>query len=94
MPHHDHPPWVREERRRLGARIRERRMRQNLTQEELAHRAGVSRDTVQRIEYATNNPRLTDLLRVARALETKLADLLEERLAGPGSGPSAGDSAE
>lgn len=48
----------------------------NLTQEALAERAGISRDTVQRIEHATNNPRLSDLLRVARALETKLADLL------------------
>lgn len=53
-------------------------MRQNLTQEALAYRAGISRDTVQRVERASNNPRLTDLLRIARALETPLADLLGE----------------
>ncbi|MFD7066057.1 helix-turn-helix domain-containing protein [Streptomyces sp. NPDC059913] len=78
MPHHDHPPWLDDERRRLGARIRERRMWCNLTQEKLADRSGVSRDTVQRIEHATNNPRLSDLLRIARALDTPLADLLRE----------------
>ncbi|MGW1433384.1 helix-turn-helix domain-containing protein [Streptomyces sp. NPDC002431] len=78
MPHHDHPPWLDDERRRLGARIRERRMWCNLTQEGLAHLAGISRDTVQRIEHATNNPRLSDLLRIARALDTPLADLLRE----------------
>lgn len=65
-------------------------MRCNLTQEGLAHRAGVSRDTVQRIEHATNNPRLTDLLLVARALETTLAGLLEERPEGPGPSPAEG----
>ncbi len=48
----------------------------NLTQEQLAHRAGISRDTVHRIERATRDPRLADLLRIARALETRLADLL------------------
>lgn len=53
-------------------------MRQNLTQEKLAERAGISRETVQRIEHATNNPRLTDLLQIAHALETRLASLLEE----------------
>ncbi|MFD5940062.1 helix-turn-helix domain-containing protein [Streptomyces griseus] len=60
--------------------------------EDLAHRAGVSRDTVQRIEHATNNPRLTGLLLVARALETEPADLLEKRFTDPGSKPPANDS--
>ncbi|MFF2009193.1 helix-turn-helix domain-containing protein [Streptomyces sp. NPDC058195] len=78
MPHHDHPTWLDDERRRLGDRIRTRRMWCNLTQEKLADRAGISRDTVQRIEHATNNPRLSDLLRIARALDTPLADLLRE----------------
>ncbi|MFD9777105.1 helix-turn-helix domain-containing protein [[Kitasatospora] papulosa] len=76
MAHHDHPSWLDEERRRLGDGIRAQRMRQNLTQEALAYRAGISRDTVQRVERASNNPRLTDLLRIARALDTQLADLL------------------
>ncbi|MFG2589035.1 helix-turn-helix domain-containing protein [Streptomyces sp. NPDC048438] len=78
MPHQDHPTWLYDERRRLGVQIRERRMRQNLTQEKLAERAGISRDTVQRIERAANNPRLTDLLQIARALKVPLADLVRE----------------
>ncbi|MEU8704223.1 helix-turn-helix transcriptional regulator [Streptomyces sp. NPDC048565] len=83
MPRQDHPPWLLNERRRLGVQIRERRMRQNFTQEELAERAGVSRDTVQRIERAANNPRLTDLLQIARALEVPLAELVRDRTEPP-----------
>ncbi|MEW1892289.1 helix-turn-helix transcriptional regulator [Streptomyces sp. NPDC085659] len=50
----------------------------NLSQEALAEDAGISRETVQRIERATNNPRLSDLLRIARALDVHLADLIRE----------------
>ncbi|WP_053799734.1 helix-turn-helix domain-containing protein, partial [Streptomyces rimosus] len=66
MPPQDHPTWLLDERRALGDRIRERRMRQNLTQERLAERAGVSRDTVQRIERGTSDPRYSQLARIAR----------------------------
>lgn len=51
-------------------------MQQNLTQEKLAEAAGVSRDTVQRIERGTNDPRYSDLARIARALDTPLAELV------------------
>lgn len=51
-------------------------MRQNLTQEKLAERAGVSRDTVQRIERGTSDPRYSQLARIARALDTPLATLV------------------
>ncbi len=51
-------------------------MWQNLTQERLAFAAGVSRDTVQRIERGTSDPRYSQLARIARALDTPLADLL------------------
>ncbi|MEU2044725.1 helix-turn-helix domain-containing protein [Streptomyces albidoflavus] len=76
MPPQDHPAWLHAERRALGDRIRERRMRQNLTQEKLAEAAGVSRDTVQRIERGTNDPRYSDLARIACALDTPLAKLV------------------
>ncbi|WP_230536488.1 helix-turn-helix domain-containing protein [Streptomyces sp. OUCMDZ-3434] len=76
MPPQDHPTWLLDERRALGDRIRERRMQQNLTQEKLAEKAGVSRDTVQRIERGTNDPRYSDLARIARALDTPLAELV------------------
>ncbi|MFI0032028.1 helix-turn-helix domain-containing protein [Streptomyces albidoflavus] len=76
MPPQDHPTWLLDERRALGDRIRERRMWCNLTQERLAFAAGVSRDTVQRIERGTSDPRYSQLARIARALDTPLADLL------------------
>lgn len=51
----------------LGARLRRHRIRRNLTQQDLAHEAGVSVDTVKRIEsgraIGTDN-----LLRVLRVL--------------------------
>ncbi|MGW2837288.1 helix-turn-helix domain-containing protein [Streptomyces sp. NPDC001493] len=76
MPSQDHPPWLLSERRLLGDRTREQRMRQNLTQEALAERAGISRDTVHRVERGTNDPRFSDLLRICRALEIRLSDLV------------------
>ncbi|MFD5026967.1 helix-turn-helix domain-containing protein [Streptomyces sp. NPDC058373] len=76
MPPHDHPTWLLDERRDLGERIRQRRMWRNLTQEKLADAAGVSRDTVQRIERGTSDPRYSQLARIARALDIPLAELL------------------
>ncbi|MFH8744861.1 helix-turn-helix domain-containing protein [Streptomyces albidoflavus] len=76
MPPQDHPAWLLAERRALGDRIRDRRMWRNLTQEKVAEKAGVSRDTVQRIERGTNDPRYSDLARIARALDTPLAELV------------------
>lgn len=52
------PPWILDHRRTLGERIRDRRMHQNFTQEQLAHSVGVSRDTVQRIEGGQNDARI------------------------------------
>lgn len=51
----------------LGARLRRERLRQNLTQETLAARAGVSRLTVTRME-ATGAATLTNFLSVVVAL--------------------------
>ncbi|WP_263165371.1 helix-turn-helix domain-containing protein [Streptomyces sp. SCSIO ZS0520] len=65
-------------RRALGARVRARRLHQNLTQEALADTAGIDRSTLQRIEGALNDPRLTHLWRLARALDIPLAELLTE----------------
>ncbi|MCX4790399.1 MULTISPECIES: helix-turn-helix domain-containing protein [unclassified Streptomyces] len=74
----DLPPWILERRRTLGDRIRDRRMHQNLTQEQLAHRAEISRDTIQRIEGAQNDARISRLWRIAAALDTTVASLLGE----------------
>ncbi|MEV8523099.1 helix-turn-helix transcriptional regulator [Streptomyces sp. NPDC052000] len=47
-----------------------------MTQEELAHAAGIDRSSVQRIELGQNDPRLTHLLRIANALHVHVRDLL------------------
>ncbi len=51
----------------LGRRLARERLRLNLTQEELAERAGVSRATVRRLE-AGSSTQLANLVRLLRAL--------------------------
>jgi len=51
----------------LGERLARRRLRLDLTQAELAERAGVSRPTVQRIE-AGESAQMTSLIRILRVL--------------------------
>ncbi|MCX5339711.1 helix-turn-helix domain-containing protein [Streptomyces atratus] len=58
--------------------MRDRRMHQNLTQEQLAHRAEISRDTIQRIEGARNDARISHLWRIADTLDTTVGALLGE----------------
>ncbi|MFD9603345.1 helix-turn-helix domain-containing protein [Streptomyces sp. NPDC059970] len=74
----DLPPWILEHRRALGDRIRDRRMHQNLTQEQLAHRTEISRDTIQRIEGGRSDARISHLWLIAAALDTTVADLVRK----------------
>ena len=60
---------------RLGRRIAEQRLRVDQTQSQLAHEAGVSRATIQRLEGGASI-QLDHLVRVLRALG--LADRLDE----------------
>lgn len=72
----------------LGQRVRERRESLGFTQEELAHRSGLSRNQVQNLENNRNNtrdasgrpgpanPRFDTLWSVALVLDIKLSDLL------------------
>ncbi len=55
----------------IGRRVRDWRLRRNVTQADLAHEAGVTRLTVSRLEHGDGST-LTTLARVLRAL-----DLLE-----------------
>lgn len=68
----------------LGARLTSVRLSYNLTQAELAHNAGVSKRTVERIE-AGQSAQLTSFIRVLRALD--LLNRLEQFLPPPQPGP-------
>jgi y4mF family transcriptional regulator len=52
----------------FGAIVRERRLSQRLTQEDLARRAGVSRPTIARIEAGHQRAELNAVLKLAAAL--------------------------
>ncbi|MEV5236515.1 helix-turn-helix transcriptional regulator [Streptomyces pseudogriseolus] len=69
------PEWVTAARRAAGDRIRVRRLHQNLTQESLAHAAGIDRSTIQRME-AGHEMKVSHLLLVAHALRVHVVDLL------------------
>lgn len=67
MPVEPHPDWP-GYRRGVGDRLRDARLRARLSQEGLAHRAGVSRTLVQRTERATGEiPSLEAVFVLARA---------------------------
>lgn len=52
----------------LGTRIKERRQQKRYTQEDLAQKAGISTNTLQKIEYG-QNPTMTSFIQVLRALD-------------------------
>lgn len=60
----------------LARRIQRLRRRLGLTQEALAERAGVSADTIGRLEQAVGTPSLQTMDRVAEALGTTVPVLL------------------
>ncbi|MFF3092252.1 helix-turn-helix domain-containing protein [Streptomyces cyaneofuscatus] len=70
------PDWVLPRRQQIGATLRAARERRGLTQIQLGELAGMDHKTVHRIEYATSDPSLTMLLRLAAALHVELAELL------------------
>lgn len=67
---------VARERLRIGRNIATARMLANLTQEGLAAAAGISSDTVWRIETGSRSARLDHLIQIADALRADLADLV------------------
>ena len=67
----------------LGTVIRDLREQQGISQEELAERARLSRNTVSNIERAAFAPSFLAVAAIAAAFETKLSELIrvyEERL--------------
>ncbi|GHJ39171.1 helix-turn-helix domain-containing protein [Streptomyces sp. TS71-3] len=70
------PAWVIARRRAIGEHIRTARLHANLTQEALAERAGLDRQTINRIEQGHASPLLDNLILIAAALHVPLADLV------------------
>jgi transcriptional regulator with XRE-family HTH domain len=62
----------------IGKRLKNRRLRAGLTQQELADLAGTTQTTVARIERDAVEPEVTTIRKLARALGTTPADLIPE----------------
>ncbi|MFF2651451.1 helix-turn-helix transcriptional regulator [Streptomyces sp. NPDC058045] len=69
-------PWILTARRAIGNRIRAVRLHRCLTQERLAELAGLDRQTINRIEQGHAAASIDNLLRIARALDVPLRDLV------------------
>jgi predicted transcriptional regulator len=61
--------------RAAAAEIKARRASLDISQEELAHRAGVHRSFIARLEVADTQPTLAVFFRLADALQTDVAEL-------------------
>ena len=61
----------------LGKEIRKRRLERNLSQEELADRAGVHRTYIGMIERGEKNITIVNLSKIAQALGIKTKELLK-----------------
>lgn len=59
----------------LGDAIRELRKKRKVTQEDLAHDAGVTVGTLSLIERGKSNPAWGTVKRIAKALDTTMGDL-------------------
>ncbi len=60
---------------KFGRRVREERLKRNLSQEELAEKAGVHRTYIGMIERAEKNITLTNVEKIAIALGVEISDL-------------------
>ena len=61
--------------RGLGEEVRERRKRRNLSQEALAHQAGIHTNVVGRLERGVYNPTVLTLVSIAVKLDVSLSEL-------------------
>jgi transcriptional regulator with XRE-family HTH domain len=63
--------------KRMAMRLKKLRQAQAMTQEQLAARAGVTREYIARLEAGRYDPSLSTIERLAKALKVKVADLLK-----------------
>lgn len=62
--------------KKFGEQVRQLRKQKDISQEELAHRAGLHRTYIGMIERAEKNITLLNIEKIADALEVKITDLL------------------
>lgn len=62
----------------IGLQIRKYREAKHISQEQLAHQAGLSTVTIGKIERGENNPKAETLIRIAKALEIPCQTLFEK----------------
>ncbi len=62
----------------FGNRVREERLKLDISQEELAARAGLHRTYIGMIERAEKNITLINMNKIAKALDLSLTDLVKE----------------
>ena len=60
---------------KFGEKVRAERLKQNLSQEELAAKAGVHRTYIGMIERAEKNITLENIEKIAKALKINLSDI-------------------
>ncbi len=63
--------------KQFGARVREERLKQEISQEKLGELAGVHRTYIGMIERAEKNITLTNMEKVSKALRVRLRDLVD-----------------
>ena len=59
----------------FACRLKKYRQLKNLTQEQLAERVGVRRETIMRLEKAQYNPSLKLAIDIARAVEAPIEEI-------------------
>jgi transcriptional regulator with XRE-family HTH domain len=64
-------------REHMAMRVKRLREQRGMTQEELAAKAGISRPYLARLETARQDPTLSTLEKLAKALRVKVGRLLE-----------------
>lgn len=63
---------------KFGQKVRDERLKQNLSQEELAAKAGVHRTYIGMIERAEKNITLLNIEKISKALSISISKLLED----------------
>ena len=64
---------------RIAAAVKKQRKRQALSQEEAAHRCGMSTRLLQMVEAGSSNLTLTTIARLCEGLEVDVLDLVRRR---------------